>query len=98
MKNRIVLNLKLRAPKIIRFMVLSAFMLTGFAAPVLADDHDRGGGGDRHDHVEHGHHWDRGYRYDHDNRGYVYSPPVVYTPPPVYESPGINLVVPFNIR
>lgn len=30
--------------------------------------------------------------------GVVYAPPVVYEPPPPVESPGLNLIIPLNIR
>jgi hypothetical protein len=49
---------------------------------------------------------DRDWQY-HERRawqpGYVYAPPVVYPPPvvyapPVYQQPGINFIVPLNIR
>ena len=33
-----------------------------------------------------------------EQRGEVYAPPLVYYPPQQYQEPGINLIIPFNIR
>lgn len=68
-----------------------AGLLGGVAAPAHADDRDRDRRGPPPRH----------YRRPPPHRFYapppVYAPPaVVYAPPPV--SPGINLVIPLNIR
>ena len=76
---------------------------TAAAAPVHPDDqHNRGhavharyGAGDRDWRAHEGNahrYWNGSYW----EPGVIYAPPVVYEPP--YESPGINLIVPLNIR
>ncbi|MGB9153193.1 MAG: hypothetical protein WCD70_08930 [Alphaproteobacteria bacterium] len=79
--------------KLMTGVALGIVLIATLAAPAHAADRGRGRGGDRGWHAHAGH----DHRY-YGQPGYVYAPPVVYAPPPVYQSPGLNLIVPLNIR
>jgi hypothetical protein len=70
------------------YVALSAILTVAYVAPAHADrDWDR--------HAQNAH---RDWHHWHGRPGYVEAPPVVYAPPVVESSPGLNLILPINIR
>jgi hypothetical protein len=69
--------------------ILMAVSTIGFAHAADRDwqRHEVAAHRDWHDH------W-----HGHPGPGVVYAPPVVYAAPPPVESPGLNLILPINIR
>jgi hypothetical protein len=79
-----------RPKKVALAMALGGVLLTALTMPVHAYDRDWRG------HEQNNHrYWNRA-RYGGEP-GVIYAPPVVYQAPQ-YEEPGINLIVPLNIR
>jgi hypothetical protein len=75
-------------------LALAAVLGGAAAAPALADDWHHGRDFRAHE-------WRGPVRHDHDYyRPYAYAPPAYrYAPPPAaYGAPGVNLVVPLDIR
>jgi hypothetical protein len=88
--------------RLLAIAVLAMAANAAFIQPARADD-DRRGRGHEHDewreHEWRARHWHRRYVqvYPEQVPAYVYAPPpVVYAPPP--PPPGINLIIPLNIR
>jgi hypothetical protein len=96
--------LKSTACKVVTALAFTLAIGVFSISPAFAD-HGRGGGGHEggHGHDDHDHGgWHGGHGgYGYGGNGYGYAQPV-YVPPPVYvvppQSPGINIVVPLNLR
>ena len=105
-----ILTNRARLQKVAGGVALGVVLMASVAASARPDNvgHQRGDGG--HGAVDRD--WDRHAEGAHRYWGHphiapepqvIYAPPVVYAPPeyyapPAYEQPGINLIIPFNIR